>query len=419
MNSAPAERGMSFRIQKSLGNSFFQFAVGRRRDFQSIDNDAELSTGPSGEFIRHRPEIFYSADIRTIHTPEVPAPRSVSGTPFWTSLVDGTSRGWGMLGMMIAGALFILFGLAVVMGKGPQGWIVVILGLILIGVPIGLTSAKRRTIRLQEEKIRKERQERDERDRQLLAAYTTSLEKLREEPNDANLKYVQRENEKLDLPYAVWADTAIGTVLYVGFSTLAKVGPERAAEVAALMDRSSNAAGLIAEDARGVKHALYSTILWHFLADDRLGEEQTRIVRQIQQGFAIKPDDVPNDTAAEEQFNRLRGVDHRNAPRCEIQIPLKMNEYCMYTAEVRLGNSSAATPVHITNKRLIVGNGPKATEVLVPKIDDVITDADTSRVTVRASELKRPLEFSAGEPIYLSAILDLASRLDDRPKSFT
>jgi hypothetical protein len=419
MNSAPAERGMSFRIQKSLGNSFFQFAVGRRRDFQSIDNDAELSTGPSGEFIRHRPEIFYSADIRTIHTPEVPAPRSVSGTPFWTSLVDGTSRGWGMLAMMIVGALLVLFGLAVVMGKGPQGWIVVFLGLILIGVPIVLTSAKRRTIRLQEEKIRKERQDRDERDRQLLAAYTTSLEKLREDPSDANLKYVQRENEKLDLPYAVWADTAIGTVLYVGFSTLAKVGPERAAEVATLMDRSSNAAGLIAEDARGVKHALYSTILWHFLADDRLGEEQTRIVRQVQEGFAIKPDDVPNDTAAEEQFNRLRGVDHRNAPRCEIQIPLKMNEYCMYTAEVRLGNASAATPVHITNKRLIVGNGPKATEVLVPKIDDVITDADTSRVTVRASELKRPLELAAGEPIYLAAILDLASRLDDRPKSFT
>ena len=58
---------MSFRIQKSLGNSFFQFAVGRRRDFRSIDNDTEMSTGEAGEFIRHRPEIFYSADIRTIH----------------------------------------------------------------------------------------------------------------------------------------------------------------------------------------------------------------------------------------------------------------------------------------------------------------------------------------------------------------
>ena len=411
---------MSFRIQKSLGNSYFQFAVGRRRDFRSIDNDSEMSTGEAGEFIRHRPEIFYSADIRTIHTPEVPAPRSVAGTPFWGSLIDGTPRGWAMVGLMGLGALLLLLGLAnIANGNKGGGGFLVVLGLILIAVPIILTSAKRRSIRLQEEKIRKERHERDERDRQLLAAYTTSLEKLRDDPSDETLKFVQRENEKLDLPYAVWADTAIGTVLYVGFSTLAKVGPERAAEVADLMDRASDAAGLIAEDARGVKHALYSTILWHFIADDRLGEEQTRIIRQIQEGFRIKPEDVPIDTASEAQFNRLRGIDHRNAPRCDVQIPLRLNEYCMYTAEIRLGSSQATTPIYITNKRLIVGTGKSAVEVEVPKIDDVIADADASRITIRASQLKRPLDFTAGEPIYLSAILDLASRLDDRPKSFT
>jgi hypothetical protein len=410
---------MSFRIQKSLGNSFFQFSVGRRRDFPSIDHDAEMSTGPAGEFIRHRPEIFYSADVRTIHTPEVPAPRSVSSTPFWGSLNDGTPRGWGMLAMIVVGALLTLLGFATVANKGSQGWIVVLIGLALMAAPIVLTSAKRRAIRMQEEKIRKQRQERDERDRQLLAAYTTSLEKLRDDPSDETLRYVQRENEKLDLPYAVWADTAIGSVLYVGFSTLARVGPERAAEVAELMDRASNAAGLISEDATGVRHALYSTILWHFIADDRLGEEQTKIVRQIQEGFRIKAEDVPIDTASEAQFNRLRGIDHRNAPRCEAQLPLRMNEYCMYTAEVRIGGAANTTPIFITNKRLIVGSEKGATEIEVPKIDDVLADADNSRVAIRASELKHPLDFVAGEPIYLAAILDLASRLDDRPKSFT
>lgn len=411
---------MSFRIQKSLGNSYFQFSVGRRRDFKSIDDDREMSTGPAGEFIRHRPEIFYSADIRQIHVPEVPAPRTVTSTPFWGSMIDGTPRGWTFVGLMGFGALLLLLGLAnIANGNRGGGGFLVILGIILAAIPVVLTSAKRRSIRLQEEKIRKERQERDERDRQLLAAYTTSLEKLRDDPSDANLLYVQRENEKLDLPYAVWADTAIGTVLYVGFSTLAKVGPERAAEVAELMDRSSDAAGLIAEDARGVKHALYSTILWHFIADDRLGKEQTTIVRQVQEGFRIKDEDVPIDTASEAQFNRLRGIDHRNAPRCESQIPLRLNEYCMYTAEVRVGDAAATTPLYITNKRLILGTGKTATEVEVPKIDHLTADADASRIAVRASELKRPLEFTAGEPIYLAAILDLASRLDDRPKSFT
>ena len=45
------------------------YRSGRRREFRSIDPDPELSTGASGEFIRHRPEIFYSADLRTIHVP--------------------------------------------------------------------------------------------------------------------------------------------------------------------------------------------------------------------------------------------------------------------------------------------------------------------------------------------------------------
>jgi len=410
---------MSFRVQKNLGNSFFQFAVGRRREFRSIDPDPELSTGPAGEFIRHRPEIFYSADLRTIRKAEMPKPRSVTSTPFWSSLVDGTPRGWAMVAIMGLGALLILAGFAVLADGRSAGWTEVILGAILIAIPFIVTSTKRRSIRQHEEKLRRERQERDTRDAEMLATYTTSLEHLREDPSEANLAAVRRENEKLDLPYAVWADNAIGTVLYVGFSTLGRVGPQRAAEVAKLMDDASDAAGLIGEDARAVKHALYSTILWHFLADDRLGEEQLKVVRSVQQGFGITNEDVPLDASAEAQFHRMRGIDHRNAPRCDAQVPLSMNEYCMYTAQARIGEGTAPTTVYITNKRFIVGGDKNKTEVAVPKIDDVIVDADTNRVTVRASELKRPIDLRADEPIYLAALLDLATRLDDRPKSFT
>jgi hypothetical protein len=409
---------MSFTIQKSLGNSLFRFAVSRRRELRSIDHDTDLSTGASGEFVRHRPEIFYAADLRQIHKPEMPVPRTITKTPFWSSLADGTRRGWAMLAVMGLGVLFVLLGLAVLANGRKAGWVEVILGLILIAVPVVMTSAKRRAIRLVEEKSRRERAERDQRNAELLAAYNTALEQLRDDPSDAALAHVKRENEKLDMPYAVWADAAIGTVLYVGFSTLAKIGAERAAEVAALMDRSSEAAGLIAEDAIGVKHALYSTILWHFIADDRLGEEQLRIVRSIQQGLSIDPEDVPADTAAEAQFERLRGVDHRNAPRCESDAPLGMNEYCMYSAPVK-PDATVETKFYVTSKRVILGTDNKKVELQVAKVDDIRVDADRSRVTVIAAELKRPLDFHAEEPIYLAAMVDLATRLDDRPKSFT
>jgi hypothetical protein len=410
---------MSFNVQKSLGNAYFRFAVGRRREFRSIDPDNDMSTGASGEFIRHRPEIFYAADVRQIHKPEVPQLRLVSGTPFWSTLVDGTGRGWAMLGIMIFGALFALLGLANVANGNKAGWVLVVLGLAIAAVPIVITGQKRRSVRQLEERKRKEREDRDKRNAELLNVYTGSLEKLRDNPDEATLSLVRRENEKLDLPYAVWADAAIGTVLYVGFSTLAKVGPERAAEVAALMDRSSEAAGLIAEDAIGVKHALYSTVLWHFLADDRLGESQLAIVRDIQKGFGIDPEDVPLDTAAESQFERLRGVDHRNAPRCaESAVPLGMNEFCMYSSTVK-PNENTETTFYVTSKRLILGTDKNKVELPVARVDDISVDAERSRVIVRAAELKRPFDFHAPEPIYLAAMIDLATRLDDRPKSFT
>lgn len=407
---------MSFIVQKSLGNSFFRFAVGRRRELRSIDDDPELSTGSNGEFIRHRPEIFYAADLRSIRSPQVPPSRSVAAQPFWPSLFQGP-RGKMMLGLAIAGVFFLLLGLAVVTSKGAAGAVWLILGLILLAIPVVTAAQKRRIARQHDERIRKEREEREARNRELLGAYTGALEQLREDPSDAALQHVLRENEKLDLPYSVWADTAIGTVLHVGFSTLARLGADRAADIAALMDRASDAAGLIAEDALAVKQAVCSTILWHFIADDRLGETQLKIVRAIQEGFRIRPEDVPIDTNSEGQFIRLRGIDHRNAPRCETTIPLGLHEYCMYTAEVRPTGSQNTTKVYITNKRLLL-EGPKHVEVKVPSIDDILVDADTSRVTIRASGVKAPIDFSAGEPIFLGAMADLATRLDDRPKSF-
>ena len=407
---------MSFIIQKSLGNNFFRFAVSRRRELRSIDDNRELSTGPNGEFVRHRPEIFYAADVRTIRSPEVPAPRSMASQPFWSSIFEGP-RGKMALGMFAGGALLVLLGLAVLTSKGAAGWVWIILGLILLAVPVFIAAQKRRVLRQHDDRIRKEREERDARNRELLAAYTTALEKLRDDPNDESLQHVLRENEKLDLPYAIWADTAIGTVLHVGFSTLARVGADGAAEIATLMDRASDAAGLIAEDALAVKQAVYSTILWHFTADDRLGDTQLAVVRAIQEGFKIKPEDVPIDTSSEAQFIRLRGIDHRNAPRCETTMQLGLHEYCMYTAEIRPMGSQATTTIYITNKRVIV-EGPKRIEVKVPTIDDIYVDADANRVTIRASTIKAPIDFTAGEPIYLGAMADLATRLDDRPKGF-
>jgi hypothetical protein len=398
---------VSFYVSKILATGQFRFAARRRRELGSIDSDPELSTGASGEFIRHRDEVFYSADHRPIRQPDLPRPRSISTTPFWSTLVDGTPRGWGFVGIMAFGVLMLLIGFSVLISKGAAGWVEIIFGLLLIAVPIALTAQKRRSIHEQEERRRTERAERDERDRGLLQAYASSLDNLREDPSDANLAVVRREREKLDMPYAIWGDAARSTVLQVGFNALAQRGAAASADIAALMDRASSAAGLIAEDAVGVKRILYSTVLWHLLADDRLGEGQREIVRTIQRGFAIQPEDVPADTASEEQFDRLRGIDHRSVPKCDSQLQLQPREFCI----------EAEPALIVTNRRLVIGDA-KREEISIDDIDEIEVDADLGSITVRLTGKKRPVTVQPAQPIYFASLLSLATTLDERPKSF-
>jgi hypothetical protein len=409
---------MSFYVEKKLATGPFRFIVARRRELTSIDDNPEMSTGASGEFVRHRDEMFYVADHRPIRKPELPQLRSIASTPFWSSLVDGTPKGWGFLAMMIIGVLFIFLGFSVLVSKGPQGWMPVILGIILIVIPIFLTANRRRVVHTAEERRRAERAERDKRDRELLGNYAGTLDQMRDDPSDETLDAVRREREKLDLPYSIWGDAACSSVLQVGFGLLARVGPDRANEVAALMDRASRAAGLVDEDAIAAKHAIYATVLWHYLADDRLGTAQLRVVRAVQTGMGIAPDDVPVETSSEAQFERLRGIDHRNVPRAETSLPLQLREYAIQSVSAALGGGTVATNVHLTNKRLII-EGAKRQEIAVPNIDDIEVDADASTISIRITNLKTPVILRVAEPVYFASMISLANTLDERPKSFT
>jgi hypothetical protein len=408
---------MSFYVEKKLATGPFRFIVARRRELTSIDDNPEMSTGASGEFLRHRDEMFYVADHRPIRKPELPQLRSMATQPFWTSLVDGTPKGWGFLGMIVLGVLLILLGFSVVISKGPQGWMPVILGIILIVVPIVLTANKRRIVRAADERRRNERSERDKRDRELLAAYSGTLDQMRDDPSDQTLDAVRREREKLDLPYSIWGDAACSSVLQVGFGLLARVGPDRANEVAALMDRASRAAGLVDEDAIAAKHAIFATILWHYLADDRLGTAQLRVVRAVESGLGIAPDDVPVETSSEAQFERLRGIDHRNVPRTQSTIPMGHREYAIHTVTAAVNNAAPAN-VNLTNKRLII-EGPKKQEIAISNIDDIEVDADTSTIALRITNTKTPITLRVEEPVYCASLISLATTLDERPKSFT
>jgi hypothetical protein len=423
---------VAFYVQKSLAHGPIRFGVSPRRELDQIDSDAALSTGPEGEFVRKSAEVFFFAGSpTTIGSPQIPTETIISATPFWSSLrPDGTPRRWGFLALIVFGILFVLLGLSVVAKKGPQGWIEVILGAAMVATPIVLTAQERKTIREREESERAEREERERRHREMLASYTSALEKLRAQVTDETLRNAKRERDALDLPYEIWAPVARQTVLAIGFDALARMSPGRAKEVGDLMRRVAQAAGLTPEDEAAPRQELYRAVLWHFLADDRVGNAQRRQIEQLRNGLALNAEDVASEESAAGQFDRLRGITRTNLPRPQCPIPLGFREHCAFVASGQTltvkrdkkKRTETLAPAHpctviVTSKRLIV-DAKKRTEVPLTKIDDVEVDADANLLMIRTADVKHPIRVRVPEPFYAAALIDIASTIDERPREY-
>jgi hypothetical protein len=396
---------MTFFIEKRLALGAIRFGVSTPRDNTPDDGPRELSTGPSGEYIRRRGSGHFFEDRDRFDAPSLPIARTISATSFWSSLKpDGTPRGYAFLALMLFGPLFALLGLAVIVRKGAQGWIEVILGLIMVAIPVIMTAQHRKQIRQQEERQRSEREATEARNRQMLVAYMAALERARTQGDDSALAELARESEALTLPYDLWAPAARRTALLIAFDALAH------REIAATNDVANavtRAAGLTAEDAMAVKVDLYRTVVWHLLADDRLPDDQHLAV--LRQGLGI--DEVPQEAKAEAEFRRIHGLDTERLTRERCTTQLGFGEYCLYQT------ASDQGALHVTNKRIIVQR-KRPFEAPLVLVSDVSVQVDDSTVSFRTDDPKKPLRLRVGDPIYTAAIIDIAARIDERPRGF-
>lgn len=395
---------MTYYVEKKLALGSIRFGVGRRRTAEAIDDSPELSTGGAGEFIRRRNEGFYFGGEDRFNKPVVPELPSIRSTPFWTSIMQRR----GLLGLAAAGGVLFLLGVAVVANHQPAGWVEVILGLALMGVPIGLTAQERKKLREGEERMRAEREAIEKRHREMLTAYTTALERVQHDHGDEALQ--QLVNEHPDLPYNVWSPGARRVILLIGFDELARKGVAHAAEVARIMDRVSRTAGLTPEHEAGVKMDLYGTLVWHLLADDRFGPTQQKQLAAIREAFKITDPEVPEKHSIE-QFERLRGVTTANLPRQKCSIPLGFNEYCIHQTQSDQGL------LYITSKQLTV-QGKKQRQHALRALSEVTVTADESVIATRDTDTKKDVRLKVEDPIYTAAMVDFASSIDERPRGF-
>ena len=124
---------MTFYVEKKLALGPISFGVSPTRRTNAPDDDASLSTGPAGEFIRRRTEGFFFGGQDRFTGPALPTTPTIASKPFWESLKGGPpGRTYGFFALLIFGFIFVLLGLAVIGTKGPQGWVEVILGLAMI-----------------------------------------------------------------------------------------------------------------------------------------------------------------------------------------------------------------------------------------------------------------------------------------------
>ena len=410
---------MTFYVKKSLAHGPIRFGVSPRQAADEMDADTGLSTGPGGDFLRRRTHGFFFADIRAIGAPEISPPSSIRDTTFLSSLAPEDAKGWGLVIMMVIGFLLMMLGLMTIVRLGPQGWILVIFGGLLVGFPVFLTAQKRRAIRALEDKDRAEREERDRRHREAMGAYATALENLRKNPSEENMAIATRERQQLELSYKHWRPLAKRSVLHIGFNAMGDKGSRGAAEASRLMDRVAASVGLDKADAREVKLDLYQAVVWHLLADDRLGPPQAAELEALRSAFGISPADLEGDEEAVLAFERLRGVSQETLPRAECKVPLQFREYCIHSISgTVLGKKgSQEAEIYLTNKRLII-KGRKQMEVPLSRIDDVEVDTDQRILTVQVAKPDPPIQLQLDQQIYTAALIDLATKIDERPRSF-
>lgn len=395
------------------------------RQFAPGESDERLfSTGPAGEFLGTSAGGYFFSEPEKTGVAAYTLP--TSGVPGFH--VPTTAREWGHLAMMIVGVLLVLMGIMVLRSKGAAGLIEIIIGLALIATPIVINWKQKRDRRLQLEREQAQRDEQDARERQMISTFLESLEKLKEHHDAAALRAIGEERDALDVPYVIISPYARATVLRLGFDAVSRFAELGNEGVAREVDAAADAVRLSDDDRRQAKAQLYATLVWHLLAEDRLGDFQRTKLDELRALLKIEPELVVKEDAAMTQFAALRGLTRNTLPEKQVDLKLRYQEVCHHQtkatqqklkgerdvteegvrrrepiwAQLRVGD------LFVTSKRLLMGER-RGLELPLTKIYGIEVDADRNIVSVREAERKAPYYLEMDDPIYTAAVLNLSA----------
>jgi hypothetical protein len=400
-------------VRRSFGDgSGVRFGVTER---EAADRPAELqlSTGAAGEFQRQGRSGLYFADQRG-DAPAAVREAERQSQSLWRP--DALT-----IGALAVGGFLALLGLLVVLRKGPQGLIEVLLGGAIMATPFVIRAKERRDLRERLEKERAARAEIDRRNRDMAEAFAETLGRLTANPGKETLAAVRSEREGKDIPYAAVAPLTRQTVRSLGFGILSALPDLPVEEAARRIEETIEAVGLSPEDTIAVKVHLLRRVLWHLLADDRLTQAHEELFRSLQKALAVPDETLVVDLNAALQFGELRKIRREALPAGDCgTLTLKYREIChlsMPGKRMKLkkekGGALSWAPVgdcqiSVTSRRLWIPGG-KGSEVPLQVVDLIELDADEGILTVTEAGSKKPMVFTAAEPLKLAMVLELAA----------
>jgi hypothetical protein len=395
------------------------------RQFAPGESDERLfSTGPAGEFLgTSAGGFFYSEPEKT----GVAAYTLPTGAAAGTFKIPTTPREWGNVVMMIFGALLVLGGI-LVLRKSPAGWVEIILGLALFATPIAINMKKARDRRLQLEREQAQRDSAAAKEREMIASFLQSLERLKEKHGPDELRQIGVERDELDVPYVVISPHARATVLRLGFDAVHRNSELGSEGIAREIDAAADAVRLSDDDRRQVKAQLYATLVWHLLAEDRLGDFQRKELDHLRALLKIEPELVVQEDSAMKQFAALRGLTRMTLPEQGTDFKLRYQETAHHRTKgtqlklkgerdvveenVRrtepIWSQIRSSDLYVTSKRFLLGE-KKGLEIMLSKIYGLEVDADRNILSIREADRKQPYYVELEDPIYTAALLNLAA----------
>jgi hypothetical protein len=426
---------VSFYVSRLLASGPVRFGTGERVADPAIDDlgGENLSTGPSGEFIRFRTSssIFSSpagsgAGVFETRSAAFPTDPNEPVLPLW---------GWISIGF---GVLLFLLGVLNVVNNGhPAGWVTMLIGAGLIGLPFMLTAKQKRETRARRDKEGLERQQAEQQLQEIAGSYVERVRALSTADDEEALVAVRAAREHKEIPYEHIQQPAREAALRVAFAALSRWDRKiPGGGVKEAIDRAALAMGLSDSDRRAVRLATFQKAWWHQLADDRLSPQFRAQLEELRDALRIRPEDTEVEVRAAAEFEQLAGISPRTLPRPECPFKLRPLEVCVHVSTVRPTEPSSGFRIPgrkpnfnepwkdapeeqlvITTQRILLSAG-KSIEADIKKVWDLEAhyDVDILEITIGGGSRKQHYYLRCNDPIVTGGLAVLAAQAPLKPK---